>query len=266
MKKYKLAVIIVITMSVLALPACSNKSAETKPAAATAVKEAKKVVEASGVVKASNVENIVIDMPIGTSPKILKLDIKNGQKVKKGDKLAELDISDYNTLITQKSKAIEADKALRKDMPTSNQKKAQDLKIEGEEAELTALKAKAGKNYISNGNIVSDMDNAVVTDIGYKQGDIINSQQKVMTLEDLNSLVIIADVDEEFIKDIKEGSTVTIIPKYNPSAKITGKVGRIYNEAVKQNGDTFVNIEITMDNNEVKLLPNYSVDVEISKD
>lgn len=264
MKRYKLAVIIAIIMSMHTLSACSNKNSETKPTA-VAVKEKKNVVEASGVAQSSNTENIVIDMPNGAAPKILKLDVKEGQKIKKGERLAELDISNYNALITQKSKAIEADKALRKDMQTSNQKNAQDMKIQGEQAELDALKAKINKSYISSSNIVCDMENAVVSEIGYKQGDIINIQQKIMALQDLSSLVIIAEVDEEFIKDIKEGSAVNIIPKYDPSFKITGKVSRIYNEAVKQNGDTFVNVEIIMDKNDGKLLPNYSVDVEISK-
>lgn len=264
MKKYKLTIIIVISISMLILPACSNKTNEAKPTA-TAVKETKNVVEASGIVESTNIENIVLDMPSGLSPKILKLNVKDGQKVKKGEMLVEIDISDYNALITQKIKTIDADKAIRKDMQSSNQKNAQDMKIQGEQAELDALMAKVNKSYINNGRIVSDMDNAVVSDISYKQGDIVNSMQKLLTLEDLNSLVITAEVDEEFIKDIKEGNLVNIIPKYDPSTKISGKVSRIYNEASKQNGDTFINVEITMDKNDGKLLPNYSVDVEISK-
>lgn len=264
MKSYKITVIIVITMSMLILPGCSNKIKETKPTV-TAVKETKNVVEASGVVESTNTENIVLDMPNGTAPKILKLNVKDGQKVKKGENLAELDISEYNALITQKNKAIDADKELRKDMQSSNQKSAQDMKIQGEQAELDVLKGKVNKSYINNGNIVSDMDNAVVSDISYRQGDIVSAQQKLMTLQDLNSLVIVAEVDEEFIKDIKEGSLVNIIPKYDSSSKIAGNVSRIYGEASKQNGDTFIKVEITMDKNDGKLLPNYSVDVEISK-
>lgn len=265
MKKYKIVLIISLAVSMLTLGACSKAKGDAKSASNSSSKETKKVVEASGFVRSSNIENIVIDLPAGVNARIEKLDVREGSMVKKGDKLADLDLSDYNVMVTQKGKTIDADKSVRKDMTTGNQKKAQDFKIESEQIELDALKAKVNRSYINGGSIISDMDNAVVTDISYKQGDVINSQMKVLTLQNLNNLVIVANVDEEFIRDVQEGKAVTILPKADPSSKLSGKVTRIYNTAVSQSGETYIPVEISIDNNSGKLLPSYNVDVEIEK-
>lgn len=261
MKRKNIILIIGMVCTVIFLTACGKAEVSSvKPLAET---KSKNIIEATGIVKASSVENIVIDMPMGA--KVLKVDVKEGQKVKKGDKLVELDITEYNALISQKSNVIESDKYLRKDMQTDNQKKAQDLKIAAEQTELDSLKAKLTKAYFSEGSIVSDLENAVVTDIGYKTGDIVSAKLKDLSLEDLNSLIVQANVDEELIKDVKEGKIVTIIPKSDPTTKLTGKVTRIFNTAITQNGGTSVAVEISIDNNNGKLLPNYNVDVEINK-
>jgi multidrug efflux pump subunit AcrA (membrane-fusion protein) len=265
MKKIKLNIIISALGAVILLSGCGNKNEEAASAKTPVVKETKNVVEASGVVKAVNTKNIVIDMPGSTAVKIQDLEVKEGQNVKKGDKLVKLDLSEYNSLIAQKTKSIESSEYLKKDMTTTNQKKAQDLKIATEQQELDTLKNKINKSYISEESIICDIDNAVVTEISYKVGDVVSSAQKVLTLQDLNNLVVQANIDEEFIKDVQKDKVVTIIPKSDSSLKLTGKVTRIFNSAVLQNGDTVIPVEISIDKNDKKLLPNYSVDVEISK-
>ncbi|MDP4144874.1 MAG: efflux RND transporter periplasmic adaptor subunit [Bacillota bacterium] len=265
MKKIRITLLISVVGTMLLATACGGTQTSDKTAKPKATKAKNDIVEASGVVKASNIENIVIDFPATAMAKVTKIDIKEGQKVKKGDKLVELDLSDYNVLVTGKSKTIDADEDLKKDMQTDNQKSAQDLKIAAEQSELDAIKAKTSKSYISGSNVISDMDNAVVTDVGYKVGDAVSAEKAVITLEDLGSLLIQANVDEEFIKDVQEGKIVSIIPKSDPSSKLTGKVSRIESQAITQNGETYVPVEISIDNNNGKLLPNFNVDVEISK-
>lgn len=264
MKKYKSHLIIVIAGIMLFTSACSktkdNKS-DIQPAAAKPVKN---VIEATGTVNCNIVKNIVIDLPMGAQAKLEKLLVKEGQRVEKNDKLVELDLSDFKALITQKSKIIEADKLLKKDMATQNQKDVQSLKIAAEEAELNALKEKLNKSYFNGNSIISDIDNGVVFDIGYKVGDVIGTQQTLLSLMDLKSIYINANIDEEFIKDVKEGSNVVVIPKFDSTLKLSGKVTKILNKAAKQNGETTIPVEISVENSE-KLLPNYGVDIEISK-
>lgn len=224
----------------------------------------KNTVDAVGTVKSSNIENIVIDMPAGTDVSVISFYVREGQKVKKGDKLAKIDLSNLDALINQKKKTIDADKLLKNDMVTDNQKKAQDYKIDAEQSELDAITGLLNKTYIKDDCIISDMDNAVVTGIGYKQGDILNAQQSVLCIQDLSSLYVQADVDEEFIKDVTEGKTVSIVPATDNTAELSGKVTRIFNEAITKNGETSVPVEISL-NNKGNLMPNYNVDVEINK-
>lgn len=267
MKKSKIILsAIIIGMLVTAAGCGSSKStADTKK---TVKKVVSNVVEASGVVKSHNIENIVMDGGNGAVIKVNSVGVREGQKVKKGDKLLELDLSQLNYQITAKEKAVEADKDLKNDAQnqTDNQKNAQDAKIAAEQAEVDALNSLLSKSYLSGNNIVSDMDNAVVTDIGYKKGDVVSAQQKILSLQDLSSLYINAKVGEEFIKDVQVGKTVTIIPTSNSSAKYTGKVVSISSAAVtEQNGETNIPVEISIDNSDGKLLPNYNVDVQIEK-
>ncbi|MCR3757425.1 HlyD family secretion protein [Clostridium felsineum] len=226
MKKFKVATITVITGIMIFSVGCSQS--KTKETTKKATAKVKTTVDASGTIASSNVENIVIDSSSMQSViKVNKVDVKEGQMVKKNDTLVEMD--GYNSNKTE--------------------------------------------NYISGQNVISDMDNAVVTDIGYEKGDILSAQKKVLQLQDLNSLYVQAKVGEEFIKDVQVGKAVTIIPTSDPSVKLTGKVTRIGNEVLSNTSTTQgtssseanVPVDISIDNNNGKLFPNYNVDVEIQK-
>lgn len=268
MKKSKIILTAIIIGTLVTAVGCGSSKSNTQGTKETTKKVANNYVEASGVIKSHNTENIVIDGGAQAVIKVNSINVKEGQKVKKGDKLLELDLSQLNYQITAKEKAVEADKDLKNDAQnqTDNQKNAQDAKIAAEQAEVDALKSLLNKGYLNGSNVVSDMDNAVVTDLGYKKGDVVSAQQKILSLQDLGSLYIDAKVGEEFIKDVQAGKAVTIIPTSNPSAKYTGKVVSISNAAVtEQNGETNIPVEISIDNSDGKLLPNYNVDVQIQK-
>ena len=82
---------------------------------------------------------------------------------------------------------------------------------------------------------------------------------------DLDTLIIEANVSEEFIKDIKIGSKVDIILLADSSKEYKGTVSKISNMAIKENGETVVPIEISVDNKDNFLRPNFNVDVKIYK-
>lgn len=279
MKKGKISLLIISIGLAVALTACQQSSSANttkKPAA----KQNNNTIEASGTVQASNVENIIIDFPTTAIPKITKINVQEGQKVKKGDKLVQLDMSDYNATLKEKQKAVDADTSAKnadveskKDLTTDNAKNAYQAKIDADQAkidadqiELNALKAKLNRTYLNNEGVVSDIDNGVVTNIAYKVGDLAAPEKALLSLSDLNSLYVQANVSEEFIKDITVGKSVQIIPNADPSAKITGKVTSVANAAtLDKNGDTYIPVNISIDQNNGKLLPNYNVDVEIDK-
>ena len=131
------------------------------------------------------------------------------------------------------------------------------------ESELRQMKDKISRNYISGNNIVCTMDNGIVYELGYKAGDIISSEKKMLSVMNLDTIVVKANVAEEFIKDVKIGALVEIIPVADKGRQYNGKVTTIAKKAVVQNGETVVPVEVSIDNKDSFLLPNFNVDVKI---
>ena len=137
-------------------------------------------------------------------------------------------------------------------------------KISTLENEIALLNSKLNKSYINENNIISDVDNGIVYNLGYVKGEAVDSNKKLLSIMDTNSIIVESNVPEEFIKDVKTGSTVTIIPQADKSKKYTGKITYIANKAIQQNGETTVLVQTSIDNNDGFLLPDFNVDLEIS--
>lgn len=131
------------------------------------------------------------------------------------------------------------------------------------EADIKQMRDRLNKSFIREDEIISDMDNGVVYDISYVQGNKFNTSEKLLSILDLNSLVIQADVSEEFIKDVKLGADVVVIPQLDKNKKYKGKVSRISKKAIKGEDSTSIPIEITIDKKDDSLVADSSVDVKI---
>lgn len=312
MKKYKTGTLVftvcaicIFSLFSLFVIGCGNKSGSDKDADKNKAnkvlsKENKDVVEASGTVKSSNIVNISLTYPA----EIIKINVKEGQKVKKGDSLLSINLEEIKNQIS--SKSLELDSAnlelknAKKDreildredkegkearpFPEESTKDSRpapeisDLKYKADNSismlkdkisiiqnEINSLNGKINKAYIKDKDIICNMDNAVVAEIGYKNGDTINPAQKVLTLLDLNSIYIEAKINEEFTKDVQVGRKVTIKLAADSSRKYTGKVVSIPSSAITSNGETFLMIQVAIDNKDEFLIPNYNVDIQISR-
>lgn len=131
------------------------------------------------------------------------------------------------------------------------------------ESDLKLLNNRLDKAYIKDSAIISDVDNALIYEIGYVQGDIAGPQKKLLSIMDLDSLVVEAKVPEEFIKDVKPGATVQITPLADKTKQYTGKVIYISGLASDNNGETQIPVRITIDNMDDFLLPGFNVEVVI---
>jgi multidrug resistance efflux pump len=132
------------------------------------------------------------------------------------------------------------------------------------QADLKLLDSRLSKPYMKGSDIVCDIDNGLVCDIGYVQGDLADPQKKLLSIMDLNSLVVEANVPEEFIADVKTGAAAQITPVADKSKKYTGKVSYISGIAVNNNGETQIPVRITLDKCDDFLLPGFNVDVSIA--
>lgn len=130
--------------------------------------------------------------------------------------------------------------------------------------DLEIMKNKVTKDYISSNQIVSCVENGIVQNIGVINGTPLGVQNvpvSVLQLIDADSILVSAEVEEEFIKNIALDQTVEIIPVSDGSISISGTVVRISNVAVEKDGKRIVLVQIKPEDPGEVLKPGYSVDV-----
>lgn len=131
------------------------------------------------------------------------------------------------------------------------------------ENNVTSLKNKLIKSYINANQIVSEYENAVIYDIKYSQGNTTDASQKAFTIANIDSLIIEANIPEEFIKDVKVDQTVKIVPVAERTKEYNGRVINMSQMAFTNNGETVIPIRISIKDIDSFLLPNFNVDVYI---
>lgn len=132
------------------------------------------------------------------------------------------------------------------------------------ESDLAIIKNRAQKPYLSGGNIVSSLEHAIVQNIGIINGSSLgqqNENHRAMELIDADSLIVSAEVPEEFIGEIDSGAKVKIVPAANKAKAVMGRVTQIAGAAVEKDGERIVRVEVTPDDKSEFLKPGYSVDV-----
>ena len=131
------------------------------------------------------------------------------------------------------------------------------------ESELSEMKSKLKRGFLNGKSVVSNMNNGLVCSLSKRTGSLITPSEKLLSIVNLDNLVVEANVDEQFIKDVKVGAKVSIIPEYNQRNKLTGKVSFISASAVQTNGETLIPITIKIDKPDDSLMLNYNVQVII---
>lgn len=131
------------------------------------------------------------------------------------------------------------------------------------EEKLNLLRKKIDRDFIRNNEVIAPLDNAVVAELGYAEGDLITPDRKVLSLIGLDNLVIKANIAEEFIKDLRLGAEAVITPVADYRRTYHGKVTSRAQVAIKETGETVVPVEISIEDRDEFLLPNFNVDVKI---
>jgi multidrug efflux pump subunit AcrA (membrane-fusion protein) len=144
-----------------------------------------------------------------------------------------------------------------------SQAEIQTEKINKIKHNIATLENKLNKSYIIGNQIVSDYKNAAIFDIKYTSGNITDTEQKAFTLVNLDSLIVEANVPEEFIKDVKVGESVRIVPIADRTKEYKGSVIFVSQMAFNSNGETVIPVSISINTIDSFLLPNYNVDVYI---
>ena len=199
-------------------------------------------------------------------------DLKNKEVLLKEGAISQKEYDDVRVILEQKQKEIENAKVSLEDLKDkkriSNNKNSLDIRIKKQniasmKSQLQTLKDKIAESGIIGNEIICDIPNGVIEKINNAAGDRLNSEKQIMSILDLDTLIVQANVAEDFIKDIKVGSKAIINPLANPDKEYEGSISRISNMAVQENGETVVPVEITLTKVDESLLPNFNINIKI---
>ena len=174
------------------------------------------------------------------------------------------DVEDAQRTLSARQKSVrELERAVAEYDSDVNGLEAQKTHIAILEEELARLTDLAHRPFIAIDTVICDLREAVVSDIGYVEGDSITRDKKLCTLIDLDSVIVEANVPEEFYKDVKVGSAASVVPVADTTRRYEGTVTRVSNLATLHNGETVVPVQIKLAAPDAFLLPNFNVDVSI---
>ena len=147
----------------------------------------------------------------------------------------------------------------------TNSRAASKETLSGEMSDINIknMNAKLDKTYMKGNDVISDLDHAIVEEISCERGGYVGSNGPTycMKLLDEESIQIVADVPEEFINQVAIGDSCKVVPYYDNTLSLDGKVTRIESRAVKEDGEVIVKVYVELVDEAQHIMPGLSVDV-----
>lgn len=140
------------------------------------------------------------------------------------------------------------------------QKQTQVEVLKNERGKIGKLK---NQSWLKEEQIICPVEDGIVSEIRHIEGGTLNASEILFVIEDLDSMTVIADVNEQFIHSVQEGSTATVIPDANRDYAFRGQVTFISAKAVRLSGETVIPVHITLAQENSFLKPGYNVQVLI---
>jgi multidrug efflux pump subunit AcrA (membrane-fusion protein) len=263
MKKQKLNTVLLfsILFSVL-LTACNSKENNT------AVKKTKKtpVVKIQSAVQTKMVSFIEI---IGTIEANIYSEIKSpvdgviedlfareNQQVESGQVIAVINPNDRLSLISNNQLQVQK---LEKQLKMSDKsiKEYAQLKQSLKEAKSNLEYA---KDMYQTSPVICPI-NGIVTQRWLDKGSQVTAKEKVLTITDMNSLVVKAEVNEKYFEAIKQSRKLAVILNAYPSDTLTGVISLVYPQINPETRS--VEFDVKIQNFNKKLLPGMMASIQI---
>ncbi len=251
------------------------------------------------VVTTSGTVNPITKVEVGSqvSGKIAKLNVDFNSRVKEGQVLAELDLSTFQTRVSQNeanySSALAAlEKAkvtldnlkkkyerslslFEKELISFEEKEAAEANYLGAKTDLQRAEAaveqaksqlESSKLDLSYAIIRSPIDGVVITrnmNVGQTVQASFSAPKIFEIANDLSKMQVECDVDEADVGKIQEGQKVRFTVDAYPDSSFTGTVKQVrYSPTVTQNVVTYTTI-VEVENPGMKLLPGMTATVNI---
>lgn len=132
---------------------------------------------------------------------------------------------------------------------------------------ITNMKEKLSQAQLNGNDVILDIDKGIIEKVDCTKDSYIgySGPAYCMTILDANSIQVVADVPEEFIKYVNIGDTCKVIPYYDNTKEIKGTIAKISNMAQKQDGETIIKVYVDINEDDELIKPGLSVDVMISQ-
>ncbi|MBN2762537.1 MAG: efflux RND transporter periplasmic adaptor subunit [Bacteroidales bacterium] len=258
----RIIIIIIIITPFILLQACSNKGNSTigqnpKPKPQVYVQPAQKIrmvssVEITGTVQA----NVFTDVNSPADGIIEILHVRENQIAREGSIIAVVNPEDRLALIAHNQLKIDQlKKAVRegeKDPET-----IRELTGELENAEKDLEYARSMYQTIP---VICPMT-GLVTQRWADQGSQVSAKEKIITITDMSSLVIKAEVNEKYYEAIRKGGQLPVFLNAYPDDSLTGKISLVYPQILPETRS--IQFDIRIINFNKSLLPGMMASIKI---
>lgn len=295
MRKAALLAMTAVFIMLIMLPLGCNKT--EPPAEETVAPVEDPTIDAFGTIKVKTISELVVDFPA----RITEVHVEAGQTLTAGQKLVTLDVSDMRNSIEKQQLEIQR---LQNDLQmrqTQHQKAQQDLErrqalleagaipstdyeefemnvkeaanaiknveisISAARSELARLNNKLyGNPHLKGNALVSPFAQGLVYELNCQAGQTTDAARSLLSIMDLLTIYAEAEIPEEFIGDVRMDAVVVIVPVADSSRSYHGRIQKISDIAVERNGETIIPVEISLDDYDQFLKPNYNIDVQIA--
>lgn len=205
----------------------------------------------------ASVEPVIKNNIVPNSPgRIRKIMVELGDNVKKGQKLAQMDVANLSNLESQVAnyKKMYQRAAELFEVGGASQQDLDAAKLQLNMAETNL------KNLQENTFLISPI-NGVVTARNYDNDDIYNGQLPILTVMQMNPVQMKINVSETFFSKIKKTMPVDITLDVYEDKSFKGKVSLIY-PTIDEMSRTF-GVEIVADNASNQIRPGMFARVEM---
>lgn len=252
-------------------------------------------VTSSGKIEAVTKKELFVEVPA----KVQEVNVKEGDRVSKGNPLIELDLKDLELQMEQEKIKVELEKLhlekmlknpspggrfedeengipygiqdVWKQQGLSAAHQADGLIAQQKQVELAQLRVnELGDKIRQQSKVLTSPIDGVITGLSVAKGNVTSVMKPVITISDLDQLQVKAGIGEYYISKIKEGQRVEITGDAFEGTAYSGVVTHIAPVAKQiasgQHKETIIEVIIDIINENRKLKPGYSASVKVITD
>jgi len=222
------------------------------------------VLGCSGVVTSDEYENIVTDMPVIAK----KINVKEGDRVKKGEVLAEINVGSTEKMIGMTLSsfvALNTNEINYDDLGSL----LEEYGVEYDTEELFSFDINDLTDTKIPQTITASID-GIVTEVNIEENLASTYGEAVFCISGSEKLTVVSDINESSIERVSKGLPVLITGSGFSKRSYTGTVAEISGNAKKKSSlgsqSAFVEVTVDIDNSDEYIKPGYNAKLKILTD